>query len=174
MIASPAPTRHRSILPADLPAEALTCIIDTREQHPADVSPLKSIRGTLPTGDYSLAGLESHVAIERKSLGDLLSCIGTSRERFEKELQRLLAYPCRAVVVETTWEFFQRGEWRSEVTAQAAVGSVLGWQIAGVPFLFVGDHQAAGRTIGRLLYIVGRRRWREARQFALGIMEDRE
>ncbi len=148
-------------LPAEPKPEALVAIVDTREQTPVNLSPLQSIRGTLATGDYSLVGLDSVVAIERKSLGDLLGCIGGSRERFEREIRRLLAYPARGVVVECSWSDIQRGGWRSEVTPAAAVGSILGWQLAGVPFLFVGDHAAAGRTIGRMLYIVARRRWRE-------------
>ena len=50
-------------------AENLTAIVDLREQLPLDLSPLRTIRGTLATGDYSVQGLENIVAIERKSLG---------------------------------------------------------------------------------------------------------
>jgi len=32
-------------------------------------------------------GLEDRVGIERKSLSDLLGCIGGSRDRFERELE---------------------------------------------------------------------------------------
>jgi hypothetical protein len=35
--------------------------------------------------------LEHVVAIERKSLGDLIGCIGVERERFDRVVQRLLA-----------------------------------------------------------------------------------
>ncbi|HWA99003.1 MAG TPA: ERCC4 domain-containing protein [Pirellulales bacterium] len=121
------------------------------------------IRGTLPTGDYSIRGLEQVVAIERKSEPDLLCCIGAERERFDREVQRLLAYPVRALVVESCWASMERGAWRSSVTPAAAVGSLLGWVAAGLPVLMVGDHQTAGRYVSRLLYIASRRRWREAR-----------
>ena len=159
-------TRRRNPLPAEIPLDRLVVVIDNREKLPADVSPLKSISGTLQTGDYSLLHLEGTVAIERKSLSDLLSCIGGSRERFERELERLRAFPYRAVVVECSWEAFQRGDWRSNVSVASAVGSVLAWQLAGVPFVFARDHADAGKTIARMLSIVGRRAWRQLRGLA--------
>lgn len=150
-------------LPAELKAEWVTAIVDTREQTPLDLSPLQTVAGTLVTGDYSVRGLENIVAIERKSLGDLLSCVGTERERFEREVQRLLAYPVRALVVEASWPDIEQGEWRSKVTPAAAVGSLLGWIAAGLPVVMAGDHRRAGRYVGRLLYTAARRRWREAK-----------
>ena len=126
-------------LSADIDPAALTAICDTREQLPLDLSPLKTIRGTLRTGDYSVQGLEQQICVERKSLSDLLGCMGGGRERFEHELQRMLAYPTRAVVVESTWGELEDGNWQSKITPASALGSVLGWIAGGVPFLFVGD-----------------------------------
>ena len=57
---------RKTIEPRDIVA-----IIDTREQAPLDLSPLRTEKGTLTTGDYSIKGLESEIAIERKSLPDL-------------------------------------------------------------------------------------------------------
>jgi DNA excision repair protein ERCC-4 len=156
-------TQYRQRIAAELRPEQVTAIIDTREQLPLDLSPLRIVTGTLATGDYTVRGLEHVVAIERKSLGDLLGCIGQHRERFDREIQRLLAHPVRAVVVEATWPDLEQGEWRSQVTPAAAVGSVLGWIAAGVPIIMAGDHARAGRYVGRLLYTAARRRWREAR-----------
>lgn len=92
----------RSPIPSELKPEQVTAIVDTREQTPLDLAPLTVEVGTLPTGDYSVKGLESIVAIERKSLTDLLGCIGQDRERFEREVMRLLAYPVRAIIIEAT------------------------------------------------------------------------
>lgn len=156
-------TTDRPKLRAELRPQDVTAVIDSREQMPFTLSPMKTVRGTLATADYSIAGLENVIAIERKSLGDLISCIGAERERFEKEIQRLLAYPTRAVIVETTWHQLESGGWRSNVTPQSAVGSVVGWIAAGVPFVMAGDHLHADRFAARLLFIAARRRWREAR-----------
>lgn len=156
-------------IPAELKPEAVVAVIDTRERQPLDLSPLQTVTATLSTGDYSVRGLESIVAVERKSLPDLLGCIGQHRERFDREVQRLLAYPVRAIVVEASWVALEAGEWRSQVTPAAAVGSVLGWIAAGVPVLLAGDHERAGRDVGRLLFTAARRRWREARALAAGV-----
>ncbi len=156
----------RSAIPADLKPEQVVAVIDTREQLPLALAPLTTEGGTLPTGDYSVKGLETVVAIERKSLADLLGCIGQDRERFEREVMRLLAYPVRAIVVESTWPEIERGEWRSKVTAAAAVGSLLGWIAAGVPIIMAGNHERAGRYVSRLLFCAARRRWREVRALA--------
>jgi len=153
----------RSALPADIPPESITAIIDTREQDPLDLSPLRTIRGTLATGDYSVIGLEHVIAIERKSVPDLLACVGRERERFDREAMRLLAYPTRAIVVEGEWLDLERGEWRSQVTPAAAIGSLLGWLALGIPVVMAGDHARAGKYVSRLLYIAARRRYRENR-----------
>ena len=107
---------RKTIEPRDIVA-----IIDTREQAPLDLSPLRTEKGTLTTGDYSIKGLESEIAIERKSLPDLLGCVGRERERFDKEVKRLMAYPVRALVVEATWHELEAGHWRSSIPPSAAV-----------------------------------------------------
>jgi DNA excision repair protein ERCC-4 len=149
--------------PADLAPEDLVAIIDSREQQPLDLAPLRSRVGTLATGDYSLRGLESVIAIERKSLADLLMCVGQERDRFHREVLRLLAYPVRALVVESTWLELERGDWRSKVKNTAALGTVLNWVGMGLPVLMASDHARAGRYVSRLLFLAARRRWREAR-----------
>jgi DNA excision repair protein ERCC-4 len=173
IVAPSDPLRRKSPhfrLPAELSPEAVTAVIDTREQLPLDLAPLRSERGTLTTGDYSVAGLESVVAVERKSLPDLLACVGQERERFDREVVRLLAYPVRALVVETTWPELEAGDWRSKVTPAAAVGSCIGWIATGLPIILAGDHQRAGRFVAKLLYTAARRRWREARALAGGVV----
>ena len=156
-------------LPAELKPEAVTAIIDTREQRPLELSPLGVTVGTLCAGDYSLLGCEHVVRIERKSLDDLLGCVGRDRDRFEREVQRLLAFQVRVLLVEATWAEIELGQWRSKVTPQAAIGSLLGWQAMGLSVHMVGDHKRAGIHASRLLYTVAKRRWRELRSMASDI-----
>ena len=155
-------------LPAKLDPSQVVCIIDSREQNALNLEPLTSVTSTLPTGDYSIRGLEHVVAIERKSLDDLVGCVGRDRERFEREVQRLLAYPVRILVVESSWEAIESHEpinpqWRGKVTREAVLGSLMGWQAAGLSVHMAGDHERAGRHVARLLYHVANRRYRELR-----------
>ncbi len=59
-------------------------VVDTREQEPYgfDAGRVRVIRRALPAGDYSLEGMESTVAVERKSLPDFVSTVIHSRPRF--------------------------------------------------------------------------------------------
>ncbi|MHC4405410.1 MAG: ERCC4 domain-containing protein [Planctomycetota bacterium] len=158
-------------LPSKLEPDQITAVIDTREQIPLSLEPLQVEYGTLTTGDYSVKGLEHVVAIERKSLPDLLACVGTERARFEKQVQRLLAYPVRALAVEASWSDIEAGQWASKVTPQAALGSLLGWVTSGLPVIMGSDHTRCGRYVARLLYTAARRRYRECRELVRRIVE---
>lgn len=149
----------------DLLPDQITAICDTREQTPFDLSPINTIRGTLSTGDYSVVGLTSFIALERKSLSDLVMCVGVERERFEKEIQRLLSYETRGIIVEASWKQLENGKWRSRVSPKAAMGSVLSWIARGIPICMAGDRDRAGRMCGHLLFLAARRRWRELQSF---------
>ena len=90
-------------------------IIDTREQRPFEFlgqnGDITTERGTLALRDYSLAGLTDRVAVERKSLADLVMCLGEGRrgERFQRELMRAAALEAFAVVVESSWQDLAAG-----------------------------------------------------------------
>ena len=163
--AAPAPLK----IPAAFEQEHVVAVVDTREQLPLDLAPMQVVRDTLPTGDYSVRGLEQHVAIERKELGDLLSCVGVDRARFDREIQRMLTYPTRALIVEASWADIEAGGWRSKVTPSAALGSLLGWTCRGLPVVMAGNRDRAALFVRRILFIAARRRWREARAFVNGI-----
>lgn len=149
-------------LPAKIEPSQVTAICDTREQLPLDLSPLRVQTRTLDTGDYGLLGSD-HIRIERKSLDDLLGCVGRDRERFDREVQRLLAYPVRVLLVEATWAQIELGQWRSKLNPEAVIGSLLGWQAMGLAVHMVGDHERAGRHAARMLFTVAKRRYRELR-----------
>lgn len=161
---------------ADLRLEDITAVIDTREQTPWSLDPLKTQRGTLTTGDYSIVGLEREIAIERKSLSDLLGCIGGSRKRFEEELERLQSYMTRCVIVECSYQDFEQGIWLfgakgiiSKIHPSAAMGSVLGWMSKGIPFLFCPTPEMASTAAARLLFVAAKRRYRELTGFYNGL-----
>lgn len=149
-----------------LDPEKIIAIVDTREQRPLSLEykegcKLKSESGTLYTGDYSLKGFEKHVAIERKSLDDLMGCIGTQRERFEKEIVRLQSYPVKCLVCETNWHTIETGAYRSRVRPSSAIGTLMGWICQGIPVVMTDTHDRAGIFVARMLYITARRRYRE-------------
>lgn len=79
-----------------------TAIIDTREKEPWRLV-ASTIDGVvvekLDTGDYSIKGLEDKLCIERKqSVSELAGNV--SQPRFQNELNRMLTYKYRFLVLE--------------------------------------------------------------------------
>jgi ERCC4-type nuclease len=117
----------------------LPVIVDTREQMPFEFIgyPVITKCATLATGDYSLAGFTDRLCIERKSLGDLASCMTIGRERFERELERMREFECAAVVVEEPLANIQKGAYRSHLKVQSFFQSILSMTFRyKVPFFF--------------------------------------
>jgi len=126
-------------------------LIDSREQLPYDFK-TASKRGTLETGDYSLHGAESLLAIERKSLGDLLGCLTTDRDRFERELYRGRALDYFALVIESALSDIAKGRYRSGMEPKAAVESLLAFSIRyRLPVFFVENRHFGARLTESLL-----------------------
>ena len=143
-------------------------LIDSREQAPFDFTHEKFTNvytetASLDTGDYSLAGLTDRVAVERKSLPDLVACLGRERERFERELQRAAALDAFAVVVEASWSELAAGQYRSQLNPHSACQSVLAFTARHrIPFLFAGSRGGAEYVTWGFLrqYLEGaRKRW---------------
>ncbi len=104
-------------------------ICDTREQDPLVFSDAVIVESrALHVGDYSIAGLETDVVIERKSLSDLLGSITSGRERFEKELRQLRGYRFAAILIESNWPTILSGIWDcpSSVSPNVVLGSLMG------------------------------------------------
>ena len=141
---------------ARLKRKDITIVVDSREQRPFLMEALgfKVKVGTLKTGDYSVAGLEDLVTVERKSLSDLISCIGTSRGRFEKELKRMEAFKSKCVVVSALESEIFKGGWHySKILPKQVVGSYTGWMTWGIPFIFARDHEAAAARAAHFLML---------------------
>jgi DNA excision repair protein ERCC-4 len=132
----------------------LAIVVDTREQEPyAFESPrVTSVRMALPAGDYSIAGLETVVAVERKTLDDFVSTVIWSRERFRRELERLGTYAAACVVVEADLRDVLTGNYWSEAHPSSVLGAVLSIIVdSGVPVFFCSDRHAARLFVERYL-----------------------
>jgi len=105
--------------PALTPA-MVTAVVSPDVEHPLDLSPMHTVRRDLAVRAYSVDGLESAVAIESKSLGELLSCVGQNRRQFRTVVDRLLTRQTRALVVTSSWTALESGEWTPRVTPASA------------------------------------------------------
>ena len=68
--------------------EKLNIIIDTRETKPFKFPNHNTIEKKLEYGDYAVLGKENKIAIERKSLSDLIGSFVSGYDRVDREFQR--------------------------------------------------------------------------------------
>ena len=130
-----------------------TILIDTREKTPLIFGDIPLEYTALAAGDYSLKSFSDLIAIERKSLPDLVQCVGKERTRFTACLMRLSAYKCKAVIVEATLNDIFLGDWRGEVKSSQVLGSISSWQARfGVPFIYAGNPILAADECKRLMF----------------------
>ncbi|MFZ5928792.1 MAG: ERCC4 domain-containing protein, partial [Acidobacteriota bacterium] len=104
-----------------------TIVIDSREQEPFSFDPrlTGAVRRALKAGDYSIAGLEDQVAVERKTLDDFVSTVIHRRRRFREELRKLSHYRAACVVVEAGFLDVLGKRYRGQARPAAVVGSTL-------------------------------------------------
>ncbi len=149
---------HYNATGETMSAPSPVIIIDRQEKLPYEFTNLPSEPGTLDTGDYSIKGLEHLVSVERKSLSDLLGCIGGDRDRFKRELQRLRAYRFRLLVVEASAADLEAGEWRSKLKPAHVMGALAAWTGQyELPIWLAGSHDAGARFVERFLFQAARR-----------------
>lgn len=123
----------------------LVFVVDSRERRPYRLEPSRV--QALATGDYSVAGLEDRIAIERKEIDDLIGCLTRDRERFTRELDRGAAMDYFALVVEASLEDLAAGRYKSQMSVKSAVQSILAMSIKfRMPVWFV-HNRAHGRRV---------------------------
>lgn len=133
----------------------LRIVADSREQRPLDFSRWPEVAvevAGLPAGDYSLRGLETAVAIERKSLDDLVGSLSSGRDRFEAELCRARGYDLFAIVVEGSMQDVAEHRYRSRMKPHAVLQSLIAFQVRyGVPTIWAGSPTGAAYVTKSLL-----------------------
>ena len=122
-------------------------LVDTREQMPLPLWERHAnwIEGekvaTLKTGDYSVEGMEKILALERKSMADVIASTMVSRERFIRNCGRLAKLKYKALLIEATYEdrktpYYNFDLW-TEAHPNAVVGTLDAIEVKfGIPILY--------------------------------------
>ena len=84
-------------------------LVDTRERDPLDFSGFPNWIGgekrqKLGAGDYSVEGMEDLLALERKTLSDLITTVMQYRPRFFRMCERLARCKWKALLIEASYE----------------------------------------------------------------------
>lgn len=115
---------------------APTIIIDTREQDPLPFAAYPTERGTLLTGDYSVAGCETLFGVERKTISDLVQSLTTGRDRFTRELERLRGYRFARLLIIGYPGQIDMGHYRSRASPKAIQHSLYSFEARFVPVVW--------------------------------------
>lgn len=141
---------HSVLRSAGIPKPVV--LVDTREQqplalwenHPNWIGGER--RATIKTGDYTVEGMESLLALERKSLADVVGCIVAGRQRFIAACQRLSRFRWKAILIEATYEDIKCGwidtDIQSEVHPNAVCGTLDAIEAKfGIPIIYTSRHR---------------------------------
>jgi ERCC4-type nuclease len=129
-------------------------VVDNREACPLVFTRLKAIRGTLYSGDYSALGLEESISIERKSIEDLVGCcMGSNRDRFERELLRLRGYRFRRLLVVGSRQDIVEGRYYSRISPKAVLATLGAFEVRfDLPIVFAETPEAAAIQVERWVW----------------------
>jgi ERCC4-type nuclease len=110
------------------------------------------------TGDYSVCGLEELVAIERKSISDLVgSCTGENRQRFERELHRLRGYRFKRLLIIGTEAEILQGRYHSGINPKAVMATICAFEVRyDLPAVFSPTPETAARQVERWAFYFSR------------------
>ncbi len=142
-----------------LKPETFTIALDTREQLIAPISlDIPIVVKKLPMGDFSVVGYENRIAIDRKQIGDFISCVTWERERFTRLLIAMKELSFAAVVVESTIADVRSRKYRADVTPSFVLGAAAKVTTKyGIPVFFCGSIESSTAYAVHLL----RSWWRE-------------
>jgi DNA excision repair protein ERCC-4 len=149
-------------------------VYDTREQDPLEFTRLRAVRGTLTTGDYSIAGLEDQFSVERKSISDLVSCCtGDNRARFERELHRLRGMRFKRLLIIGTESDIRAGRYYSGINPASVLNTLYAFEVRYCPVVFCPTPQVAAQQIERWAHYFCRQIVENANNLWRGTVPDR-
>jgi len=146
-------------------------LVDSREQTPFDFSRFEGWfegieKRALKVGDYSVAGLEDHCAVERKNLADLIHSLTTERSVFVRRMRLMSRYPNRLLIVTAALsEVKSSRTWVSanpNRVTQSLIAVLAGLQ---VPFLCSETHELGEELVASYLYQVHLYHWLESNDY---------
>lgn len=152
--------------------KGMVILVDTREQETLRLrARLKQMgcpyeRCKLDFGDYSakfpIGGGEwftLNAAVERKmDFSELAQCFCNGRARFIREFERAKSADAKIylLIENQTWEDAYNGNYRSQMTPQAFVASILAWLARYRCQVIFCNQNTSGKLIHDILYREGR------------------
>lgn len=157
-------------------------IIDTREQEPlpfeADDTFDEIIVRGLKVGDYSIAGFEDSIAIDRKNPLDFFGTLTGDHERFRRECERAKCMDYFGILVEAPFSTIRDKKFpqsfRTRMRGDVTIGIAMSLKLKhGVDVVFVRDRAEAMSYIRHLFKAYYRWRAKEAPIYRVSTTDDK-
>ena len=121
---------------------------DQREKTPWNLPGVEVEETHLETGDYTVEGFEDRFAVERKSLNDLATSVGSERSRFEAEIRRAQTMDEFVVLVEGSRADVEDHQYYSQIHPNAVLGTTEKWpfKYGTLEFVWAGENEDGERV----------------------------
>ena len=131
-----------------------------------------SVRKRLKVGDYTILGMEDEIAVERKTVPDLVNSIIQDRKDFIEKCERLSTFRKKCLVIEGTLGAIKTPYEDSNAHPNAVLGSLVAaqerWEI---PVYFLDDFLLAEEFVASMLSKHHAYRWLEKNGFRRCLIE---
>lgn len=126
----------------------------------------------LPAGDYTLLGMEKEIAVERKTLPDLVNSIIQERGNFISRCEKLSSFKKKCFVIESTLSSLKTPYEESRAHPNAVLGSIIAAQERwNIPVHFLDNSLLAEEFVASMLSKYHAYRWLEANGYKRCIIE---
>jgi ERCC4-type nuclease len=123
-------------------------------------------------GDYTLLGMEKEIAVERKTISDLVSSIIARRGDFISKCERLSSFKKKCFVIEGTLGLLKTPYQESGAHPNAVLGSIIAAQERwGIPVYFLDNFLLAEEFVASMLSKHHAYHWLEANGYKRCLIE---
>ena len=131
-----------------------------------------TIRKRLPTGDYTLLGMEKEIAVERKTLPDLVNSVIQERKNFITRCEKLSNFKKKCIVIEGALSSLKTPYRESQAHPNAVLGSIIAAQERwNIPLYFLDNFLLAEEFVASMLSKYYAYRWLEENGYKSCIIE---
>ena len=132
-----------------------------------------TVRRRLSVGDYTLLGMEKEIAVERKTLPDLVNSIIQERGNFISRCEKLSSFKKKCFVIEGTLSLLKTPYEESHAHPNAVLGSIIAAQERwDIPVHFLDNFLLAEEFVASMLSKYHAYRWLETNGYKRCIIED--
>lgn len=122
--------------------------IDTRENERLVFTRCPYQIESRTTGDYGILNLPKVAALEKKSLGDLIICCSSDRDRFKRQVERMAGHDFRRLIILCDRSDIEQHKYRSNMEPRSVLATLASIEVTyDCPVCFFATPEAAALKV---------------------------